>query len=214
LTGGLTHIDRQNSLKQTISSYGSSQSTNMMAICFIILCVGDQIAIDEIDWWEARYERWSVLSNTPSPPPRGNDAECVTPPHVLVYQPTTRIGLSVHHTYWSISPPRVLVYQPTTRIALLVYHFIIRLALSPAAPCRPIIDIPQCARNSHTVVLAVAPPTDSDIIDHYEVAYGTKEQKYLQMEVREHVMVTPKRLALIGHNFGPMRDELWFCILC
>ncbi|KAH9510348.1 hypothetical protein Btru_042853 [Bulinus truncatus] len=74
---------------------------------------------------------------------------------------------------------------------------VVKLHNNMTAPCRPIIDIPQCARNSHTVMLAVAPPTDSDVIDHYEVAYGTKEQKYLQMEELHFA-----RLGSDGHK-GP-----------
>ncbi|KAK0065335.1 RING finger domain and kelch repeat-containing protein, partial [Biomphalaria pfeifferi] len=49
-------------------------------------------------------------------------------------------------------------------------------------PKKPVLDLHMSSRSSDCVVLALAPPTVGDVIDGYEVVFGTWEQVQLKME--------------------------------
>ncbi|KAI8747849.1 RING finger domain and kelch repeat-containing protein, partial [Biomphalaria glabrata] len=56
------------------------------------------------------------------------------------------------------------------------------LAKYNKVPKKPVLDLHMSSRSSDCVVLALAPPTVGDVIDGYEVVFGTWEQVQLNME--------------------------------
>ena len=50
-------------------------------------------------------------------------------------------------------------------------------------PQPPTLKVNQCTRNSDIVALVLAPPLPHDVIDCYEIAYSTDDQKLMGIEV-------------------------------